>query len=119
MVTDRFSASTLAYQGYGRGLDLGELSRLVDWATAGLDPRPDRAGGRAVAVGAARRRGSVDDRMEREGGGFRQRVADGYRALAATGDTPWLVVDGTGTVEAVAAAVWDRASGRAARRRRP
>ena len=38
VVTDRFSGSTLAYQGYGRGLDLGELRRLVDWATAASCP---------------------------------------------------------------------------------
>ncbi len=38
VVTDRFTASTLAYQGYGRGLDLSELRGLVDWATGGLTP---------------------------------------------------------------------------------
>jgi dTMP kinase len=38
VVTDRFSASTLAYQGYGRGLDRSELEVLVEWATAGLAP---------------------------------------------------------------------------------
>ena len=37
-MSDRFSGSTLAYQGYGRGLDTAELRRLVDWATAGLAP---------------------------------------------------------------------------------
>jgi thymidylate kinase len=45
--------------------------------------------------------------MEQQGDGFRQRVADGYRHLAKEQDTPWLVVDGTGTVDEVAALVWD------------
>ena len=45
VVSDRFSGSTLAYQGYGRGLDLGELAWLSSWASDGLEPdlvRPAR-----------------------------------------------------------------------------
>jgi dTMP kinase len=106
VVTDRYSASTLAYQGYGRGLDLGDLTRLMEWATAGLAPDLYVLVEVDPAVGRARRRGSTDDRMERQDDGFRQRVAAGYRRLADRQDTPWLVVDGTGQVEAVAAAVW-------------
>jgi dTMP kinase len=106
VVTDRYSASTLAYQGYGRGLDLGDLTRLMEWATAGLAPDLYVLVEVDLAVGRARRRGSTNDRMERQDEGFRQRVADGYRHLADRQDTPWLVVDGTGPVEAVATAVW-------------
>jgi dTMP kinase len=106
VVTDRYSASTLAYQGYGRGLDLGDLARLMEWATAGLAPDLYVLVEVDLAVGRARRRGSASDRMERLDEGFRQRVADGYRQLADRQDTPWLVVDGTGPVEAVATAVW-------------
>ena len=107
VVCDRFSASTLAYQGYGRGLDLVDLSGLVDWATTELTPDLTVLVEVGVAVGAGRRHGSVDDRLERAGDGFRQRVADGYRALAAKGDPPWLVVDGNGTIDEVAALVWE------------
>jgi dTMP kinase len=106
VVTDRYSASTLAYQGYGRGLDLGDLARLMEWATAGLAPDLYVLVEVDLAVGQARRRGSTDDRMERQDDGFRQRVANGYRRLADGQDTPWLVVDGTGPIEAVATAVW-------------
>ena len=106
-VSDRFSASTLAYQGYGRGLDIGELSRLVEWATTGLTPDLTVLVDVDPEVGTARRRGSVHDRLEREGDGFLRRVADGYRALVAEGDPPWLVVDGRGTIEEVAAQVWE------------
>jgi len=108
VVTDRYSASTLAYQGYGRGLDLADLTALIGWATGGLGP--DLTVLVDVPVGlAARRRaeaGSSDDRFEGQGGEFHQRVADGYHRLATTPESPWLVVDGTGTVDAVAAAVW-------------
>ncbi len=106
VVTDRYSASTLAYQGYGRGLDLDDLHRLVEWATGGLTPDLSILVEVDLALGLARRSGSADDRMEGQGDGFRQRVADGYRRLAERQVTPWLVVDGAGTVEDVAADVW-------------
>ena len=111
VVTDRFSASTLAYQGYGRGLDRAELDRLIDWATAGLSPDLTVLIDVPVDVAAERRRGSYYDRLEAEGHEFQQRVADGYRRLAAEAVTPWLVVDGTGPVDEVAAAVWSGLSG--------
>jgi dTMP kinase len=111
VVTDRYSASTLAYQGYGRGLDLTWLDRLVEWATGGVAPDVTVLIEVPVAVAAARRRGdSSDDRFERQGDGFQQRVADGYRRLAADATEPWVVVDGAGTVDEVAAAVWSGVS---------
>ena len=112
VVTDRFSASTLAYQGYGRGLDLGDLTLLIEWATGGLAPDLTVLVAVDPALGAARRSGSVEDRMEAAGDGFRQRVADGYRQLAGRGDTPWLVVDGSQTIEEVAELVWSGVHGR-------
>jgi dTMP kinase len=105
VVTDRFSASTLAYQGAGRGIEQAELEALIRWATRGLSPDLTVLVEVPVAVAAARRSGAADDRFEGEGVAFQQRVADGYRRLAA-GSAAWLVVDGTGTVEEVAAAVW-------------
>ena len=105
VVTDRFSASTLAYQGYGRGLDLDELTGLVQWATGGVVPDLTVLVEVDPALGLARRTGSAEDRMEREGVAFGHRVAEGYRCLADQEATPWLVVDGSGTVEEVAALV--------------
>jgi dTMP kinase len=105
VVTDRYAASTLAYQGYGRGLDLAGLEELVAWATGGVLPDLSVLIDVPVAVAARRRQGSPD-RLERQGDGFQQRVADGYRRLAAEAVTPWVVVDGSGTVEGVEAAVW-------------
>src|SRR5580704_17653681 len=94
VVTDRYAASTLAYQGYGRGLDLMDLARIMEWATLGLAPDLYVLVEVDLAVGRARQRGSAHDRMEREDEVFRQRVADGYRRLAdRQGTSPWLVVD--------------------------
>ena len=106
VVTDRFSASTLAYQGYGRGLDREGLDRLIEWATGGLTADLTVLVDVPLEVGRARRLGSAEDRMENVGEAFRQRVADGYRQLAEADEMAWVVVDGSGPVEEVAAAVW-------------
>jgi len=109
VVTDRYSASTLAYQGFGRGLDRRELEELVRWATGGIQPDLTVLFDLPVEVAAARRRGTGDgeDRMEAEGSTFQQRVADGYLALAGERAGPWLVVDATESVESIADEVWD------------
>lgn len=101
VVTDRFSGSTLAYQGYGRGLDVGDLARLSSWAAAGLEPDVVVLLDVSAEVVAGRRDGPTD-RMEGEGAAFHARVTEGYRALAAADPQRWVVVDGAGTVEAVA-----------------
>ena len=100
VVTDRFSGSTLAYQGYGRGLDLDELASLSRWAARGLEPDVVVLLDVPPAVAASRTVGAPD-RLEAEDRAFHARVADGYRALAAA-DPRWIVVDGAGTVDEVA-----------------
>ncbi len=114
VVTDRYSGSTLAYQGYGRGLDLDDLRRLLSWATGGLAADLSVVLDVDVAAAAARAAGRSGggetgaggaDRMERRGAAFLQRVADGYAALAAADPERWAVVDGSGPVEEVASAV--------------
>ena len=74
VVTDRFSGSTLAYQGYGRGLDLEELRRLVAWAARGVTA--DLTILLDVPLAVARRRVNPDraDRLERLDAGFHERV---------------------------------------------
>ena len=100
VVTDRFSGSTLAYQGYGRGLDVGVLADISRWASGGLEP--DVVVLLDVEVG----RVSADrDRMEAEEAAFHVRVNEGYRAIAAADPDRWVVVDGSGTVDEVAALV--------------
>ena len=106
VVSDRFTPSSLAYQGFGRGLDLDELRRLSDWATGGLDP--DLVVLLEVPVDVVRRRqGRRPDRMEAEDDAFHSRVAEGYRRLAAAEPGRWVVVDGTGEIDEVAARVRD------------
>ncbi len=107
VVSDRSVYSTLAYQGYGRELDLAELRRLNDWAVQGVWPslvvyieaRPDVVAGRLT--------GRQLDRFERAGEAFHERVLDGYRQLAASDPQHWIVVTSDGAKEHVAANVLD------------
>ncbi|MGD0380164.1 MAG: dTMP kinase [Acidimicrobiales bacterium] len=112
VVTERFSGSTLAYQGYGRGLDLGELARLVTWASEGITP--DLTILLDVPSSVARGRLDLDraDRLERLDAGFHERVRTGYRELAHAEPDAWVVVDGSGEVGAVAHEVLSAVSAR-------
>jgi dTMP kinase len=111
VVTDRYVGSTLAYQGYGRGLAPGELATMVDWATGGYPA--DLSVLVDVPLDEARRRLSgVPDRLERLGPDFHARVHAGFAALAAGDPERWVVVDGTGRPDEVAAAVLAAVTGR-------
>ena len=104
VVSDRFSGSTLAYQGYARGLDVAELAGLSAWATGGLEPDLVILLDVPAAEAVARLGGDLD-RMEGAGADFHRRVAEGYRSLAAADPSRWCVVDGSGTVAEVSARV--------------
>ena len=111
VVCDRFCGSTVAYQGYGRGLDPGELRRLSKWAASGLEPDVVVLLSVDSDVAEARRdgRGSAD-RIEGEGKDFASRVAGGFAAQAADDPARWRVVDGSGSIDEVAARVWEAVS---------
>jgi len=102
VVTERFSGSTLAYQGYGRGLDLEELRRLVLWATEGIEPDLTILLDISPELARVRRDLERADRLERLDPGFHGRVRDGYRALAEADPDTWVVVDADAGVEDVA-----------------
>ncbi|MDQ1402271.1 MAG: dTMP kinase [Actinomycetota bacterium] len=105
VVTDRYSHSSIAYQGYGRGLDLAEIRQLSEWATEGL--WPDVVVYLEVSPAtAATRRSDIPDRLEAEGREFHDRVGAGFRALADAEPDRFLVVSGEGTPDEVAARVW-------------
>lgn len=106
VVCDRFSGSTVAYQGHGRGLDPTELKRLSGWASDGLEPGIVVL--LTVTEQVARERlakRTTADRIEAEDSTFFARVEEGFRAQAA-GDPRWHVVDGTGSIDEVAERVW-------------
>jgi dTMP kinase len=105
VVSDRSVYSTLAYQGYGRGLDLDELRRINEWATGGVWPSLVvyiEADPRVVADRLTTRH---LDRFERAGDDFHGRVLDGYRRLAAADPERWVLITADGDKDAIAAAV--------------
>ena len=98
LIADRFSLSTYAYQGYGRGLDLDEVRRMDRFATGGLAPDVYIVLDLPVAEGRARQKaaGKIEDRLESSGESFLEAVGRGYRELAAKDETVTLV-DALGT----------------------
>jgi len=115
VVSDRYIGSTLAYQGFGRGLPVDDLRRLSAWAAAGLTPDLVVLLDVPRELGSTRAAGRADlapDRVEAAGDGFHDRVAQGYRALAAADPGRWVVVDGTARTDEVEALVWKSVAAR-------
>ena len=106
VVADRFDLSTLAYQGYGRGLDVEAVRGAIRLATGGLEPDVTILLDIPVDQGTARQRraGMAEDRIEREGAAFLERVREGYRALA-DGDERIRVVPADGSPDDVQARI--------------
>jgi dTMP kinase len=106
VITDRFAGSSIAYQGYGRQLDAGEVERLSRWATDGL--WPDLIVLLEVSPqAAADRLDRAKDRVESAGDAFHARVHDGFLVQAMADPDRWAIIDGTGSADDVAAAIWD------------
>jgi len=106
VVSDRYAGSTIAYQGYGQGLEPAALEQLVGWATGGLAADLSVLVDISVEVAAARLaaggRGRAD-RIERLGADFARRARHGFLAQAAADPEHWVVVDGTLEVAALTA----------------
>ena len=106
VVADRFSLSTFAYQGYGRGLDLPEVRRMDQFARGGLEPDVVLLLDLPAGEGARRQRaaGKGNDRIEGAGAEFHERVSAGYHDLARRESLDGgmiQVVDGLGTPDEV------------------
>lgn len=113
ILCDRFYDSTLAYQGYGRGLDLGLVQQIVACAVGDTRPALTLLLEVSVELSEFRRRGrmlpgleNVRDRMEEADRSFFERVEEGYRKLAAREPDRIKTIDATVTVEQVSQAVW-------------
>jgi dTMP kinase len=110
VVTDRYYYSSLAYQGYGRGLPLDGVRGLSVFAGA---PEADVVVLLTVPpVVRATRLGGDLDRIESAGDAFHSRVEEGFLALAAADPARWVVIDASGSVDEVADAVWSALEGR-------
>ena len=104
-MTDRFSGSTLAYQGWGRGLDVAELTALVEWACGGVAADLSVLVDLPVEAAAGRLDAGRADRLEALGHDFASRVREGFLAQASADPRHWVVVDGARSTASVAAEI--------------
>ncbi len=105
IVADRYYASTLAYQGYGRGLNLAELQAATDLAIGSTLPDLTILIDLSVEAANERRERDTKDRFESADENFHERVRQGYLEMATTASEKWVVIDGAGTVDEVVARV--------------
>lgn len=105
VVCDRYTYSSVAYQGYGRGLGAEVVRDLSAWATDEL--WPDLVVLLDVDDEVAASRLDRDlDRFEQAGDDFHRRVREGFREQAAADPERWVVIDGAASIDDVAALVW-------------
>jgi len=124
VICDRFTAATIAYQGYGRGLDLSLIRTMNDLAIGSTRPDLtlllDYPAGDGVARARSRNRiagniGETEGRFEAEKDAFHERVRQGYLSLAAVDETIQ-VIDATGSVEEVQGRLRKAVAGRIPRK---
>jgi dTMP kinase len=107
VVSDRYADSTIAYQGYGRGLDLAALQQITTFATDGLAPDLTIYLDCPVEEGLNRKQQALAsgvgewNRLDQETIEFHQRVRQGYLALAADQPDRWLILDASSSIQEV------------------
>lgn len=109
VLCDRFYDSTLAYQGYGHGLEVADLRALTHFATAGLRPDLTLLFDLDPEEGLRRRQhgtGQEWNRLDAYTLAFHQRVRAGYQALAAAEPDRWVQVDANQPADQVWKVVW-------------
>ena len=112
VISDRFSDSTFAYQGYGRGLNVDELKRMNDFACEGL--KPDLTFLLEVSeetslnrrLGRERATSTQADRIESAGREFHHRLAEGFKCLALAEPERIKVIDANLSVDEVWEQIW-------------
>lgn len=112
VLSDRFSGSTLAYQGDGRGLDASTIRDLERIATAGVTPDLTLWLDLPIAESLRRRQTQTADRIEAEGTAFLARVAEGFRSLAS--ERGWAAVAADRTPDQVQQAIRAQVEAKAA-----
>jgi dTMP kinase len=95
VLSDRYADSSLAYQGYGRGIDRDTLRAILGFATDGLRPDLTLLLDVDAEEGLRRRRGSGGEwnRLDQETVAFHTHVREGYLALARAEPDRWVVID--------------------------
>ena len=102
ILCDRYGDSTLAYQGYGHGLDLDRLKMILEFATSGLKPDLTILLDVDVMVGLKRKKAKEEwNRMDAFELSFHERVRKGYHELVSQEPARWKIVDASQSQEQV------------------
>jgi len=109
VICDRFTHSTMVYQGYGRGLDFTAIKMVNNMATRHLNPDLIIFLDTSPEQGLARKQ-SLKDRFELEDLSFHRRVREGYVKMAAAEPDRWLVIDAMLPKSKIAEIIWERVS---------
>ncbi len=108
VVCDRFADSTVAYQSYGRGLEIESVNEINRVGTAGLRPDLVFLLDLDPQIGLGRKSQGSADRFESENLAFHRRVRAGFLKLATTEPERWTVLDATAPRETIANQVWSK-----------
>lgn len=106
VISDRYTDSTLAYQGFGRGLDIMWLKNINKFATKDTDPDITILVDIPVEVAISRMEGKSFDRIEIEGNEFLKQVRKGYLHLAQDYSDRFIVVDGMKSIHEIQTQIW-------------
>ena len=101
VICDRFTDSTIAYQGYGRGLDIKQLEEINYFATAGLTPDITFILDISPETAAVRMQAEASDRMEETGVDFFRRIRGGYRQIKEQNPNRYRLINGEQSPENV------------------
>jgi dTMP kinase len=107
VICDRFTYSTIVYQGYGRGLDLATVGMVNTMATGNLKPDLTVLLDMPPEQGLERKRSSKD-RFELEDLSFHHRVREGYLKMAAAEPDRWLLIDASLAKANIAEIIWGK-----------
>ena len=110
VICDRYTDSTIAYQSYGRGLDLDMVESVNNTATQGLKPDLTILLDIPAEEGLARKRLRKQDRFEQEDIAFHQRVRAGFLTLEADDPQRWLVIDASQSKAKIKEIIWQKVS---------
>ena len=110
VICDRYTDSTVAYQGYGRGVDIETIKNVDALATGTLKPDLTVLLDISPEEGFARKNGQEPDRFMQADKSFHQRVRKGYLRIAAEKPQRWLVIDAGLSKERIKQIIWEKIS---------
>ena len=110
VICDRFADSTLAYQSFGRGLDLDIVRDINRIGSQGLKPDLTFLLDISPEIGLSRKPQNANDRFEKEKLAFHRKVRQGFLDVAAKDSQRWVVIDSTLPRQQIAAMIWEKVS---------